>query len=112
MIKENELRIGNWVECTFIGYTHIDKISYDDILALAPIGIELTPDIMDKTNLEKDIDAPYSKDEYAYDSKKETPFHLLCKNGIYTFWGLRIDYLHELQNLYFALTKEEMIVQL
>ena len=129
MINEKELRIGNWVISPFKKYKYVQvsmicisgiigvkpfKISVSFHRKLAPIP--LNPEILEKCGFEK------------------------CKNGIELicfnecnniiiaslFTGLpltleidgtrfplyHIKYLHQLQNLYFALTGKELTVNL
>jgi hypothetical protein len=116
-MESNELRIGNYVDCykkrhneKFIEVESIElySINYDFcgyyVCDLIPIPI--TEDWLLKFGFEKDSDLVNS----------------LCKSGIwfnvknmeatYLSHKLRkINYVHELQNLYFALTGEELTIK-
>lgn len=73
-------------------------------------GITLTPEILKKFGFvywELDIDCTDPKDAYWVHPKMK-----FAINNLY--WtvqkiGKRVKYLHQLQNLYFALTGEELI---
>ncbi len=125
MIKANEVRVGNWVR----NYSSDKSWFIDDIvtghwdpfseLYSRAEGIPLTPEILEKCGFEKN-----RSDEYVYSMQPD--FHLsisFYKTGIFPMLikdsefsngeaqaiGLqKINYLHQLQNLYFALTGEEL----
>lgn len=131
-MRANTLRTGNKVQDKygFIFYVvsiHIDGTIYCDFEGNEGdvwefdnnnpcIGIELTEEILLKlgftlrgvifriNNLlshQFDINYSSSRDMFYYDSSKY---------GIYT--EVEIKYLHQLQNLYFALTNEELTIKL
>lgn len=132
-IKASELRIGNWiVDCNgpvcvprkVSGYLldHIEK--YGDMF-LSPIP--LTPEVLEKCGFVKVTDggilfwqfivkdiAPNSSNEYMisgmqYNEAKPI-IVAFCVND---FWASgNIKYLHQLQNLYFALTGTELEINL
>jgi hypothetical protein len=106
MIKANELRIGNWVKFPFTGPEQVGEIirleqdsgenneyyisSINDrfprhIKTIEPI--EITPEILGKVKFKG-----YGFNVYSALKK--------------------INYLHELQNIYFALTGEELEIEL
>lgn len=130
MIKATELRIGNIVLSRETELAHFHTIGCNDMGdfystiqdSLDPIP--LTPEIMEKCGFEADDDdgggcsiyvsetlrlwrgdlegvmrLRFWGDEYSY------PIHL--KEPVYHF-----QYLHQLQNLYFALTAEELNIRL
>lgn len=120
MIKANELRIGNWVEVddkpalvtqifdSGITCNHNDDITNGEAFKhITPIP--LTPEILEKAGFENGC--PYSK-EYGHTAPKEAFFF---ENDYYPnemsngrSIGTEIKYMHQLQNLYFALTGEEL----
>src|SRR5688500_4397993 len=137
MIKANELRIGNWVAtgeveemfiqvCT-IGKTGIngvyktdehlasrdifhepyyDEIKFEDLKA-----IKLTTDIMLKCGFIKEG----SDDNYRWKNgnvylDQYLNYHAVGGNKEY-FWSKYIWHLHKLQNLYFALTGQELLFE-
>jgi hypothetical protein len=126
MIKANELRIGNLIQTNQVSESTekglravsivVNAITSDGVFA-APIGIdeifseqlayvglkgiELRPEILEKMGLEF-----ISKQGY---------FNLPLPNSLYGITNIKIGtgpYLHQVQNLYFALTGEELNVQL
>ena len=117
MIQANELRIGNWVYDTrtvgsrvglpvVLNEKVVKRILEYDVDYYEPIP--LTPEILEKCGFEK-----------IYESKIHSTYWI---NGLsYYYWherniqyasfkGLELEskYLHQLQNLYFALTGEEL----
>lgn len=133
MIKANELRIDNIVlvqtlnvipvnfmnkEMVRIG--EIDPECFpDDPMLNRFMGIELTPEILEKCGFER-VDNKYQKNwiikaEDNYHSVQFTDEKYFYSNdksdaGCYVLAEVR--YLHQLQNLYFCLTGEELSVEL
>lgn len=121
MITANELRIRNWVlraghpvQVTGISnegvvLKHGDTFQFEHIQPIL-----LTPEILEKAGFE------LAGDEYSYngDSIVDLTFELdngeLTANPFYTGQTVitKIKSLHQLQNLYFALTGEELKIQL
>lgn len=127
----NELRIGNWLndsrpvnECakklfkiTDNGYFKVRARDIEVAELFEPIP--LTPELLDKCGFVE------TKTIYIYDRSKELGHHLgdfsICKyddTQIKVWRGgrylgiIHCEYLHELQNLYFALTKTELEINL
>ena len=124
-MKANELRIGNWIEwagnnirvteiCEFIDADagrqglNIDGAWLDDC---SPIP--LTPEILEKVGFEKvdnfyfhPLIGDYSME--AYDDE----FIFACDDCFYNVNLKHVKYLHQLQNLYFALTGYELNIDL
>lgn len=92
MIKANELRIGNWINDAF-PYDFVFQVNPDHI-ARAAEGIKIyrpipmTPEILSK----------------CHGTGPWWQWLLLEKPTT-----VKIEYLHQLQNLYFALTGEELL---
>lgn len=118
-----ELRIGNWVLIDYDTsyYARVSEISErygvtvnrsvrvaNSIL----FPIPLTPEILEKAGFEFDKELPYSNWQYGVNSDKYDIFHCYWDGGKLTYLGLQITYLHQLQNLYFALTGEELNIEL
>lgn len=118
MIQSNELRIGNWVKY----YDHICQIKeikkesgidyylkaqdghttiYNVIDAFEPIP--LTPEIAESVGLGNYFTENIQTDGSHLSYDKETKV-VTMKNPV--------KYVHELQNLWFALTGEELEIQL
>jgi hypothetical protein len=119
-MKANELRIGNWVDvngkfCKVqsisddgINYTdetdHYEDQSYNYILWCSIFDpIPLTPEILEKAGFEKGLNGYFFKGGVEYNLKR----HMLEGFGY-----CEILYLHQLQNLYYALTGEELNIEL
>ena len=108
MINKRELRIGNLVKVNYI--FQVKEIKQDGInsiwgdyqysyTALQPIP--LTEEILNKTNLRADI----KKDYYEYGN-----FFLERASNSWYCEHIEVTSLHQLQNIYFALSGEELDV--
>ena len=138
LIKENELRIGNWLKwvgvnpeydqvCIFETY-HINE---NAIELFEPI--HLTPEILEKCGFEKSLSADVEERTiYGIQVANNTSLYFdphkdWMRNDYDVEWYLSHEwnnnhfkndfwakpkYLHQLQNLYFALTGEELEVNL
>lgn len=134
MIQANELRIGNWVNDTrtvgdrtglpeIFHPRQVIKIDEDYFRYYNPI--ELTPEILEKCGF-----VPTGIDNHIYSlflsefdsnelSRQRIDFFTdnthgkveLCRSGV-CFKMCPCQYIHQLQNLYFALTGEELNIQL
>lgn len=118
MIQANELRIGNWV--TDKSGTCTTKI-HTDMEWEGWCGIRLTPDILKKAGF-KDI----GKDALGGWTKYVKESNVVCSDVIVSFGeagkNLYVThsnngvayclYLHQFQNLYFALTGKELEIEL
>ncbi|MDW0238183.1 MAG: hypothetical protein QOC35_06410 [Nitrososphaeraceae archaeon] len=111
MIKASEIRLGNCffgvTKCGVGNPVRIDKISYDvDMARVVPIL--LTPKILEKCGFEKEHH--YLRKGVVYVFEKMN-VELYPDDGRESI-PLKIQYLHQLQNLYFALTCEELEINL
>jgi hypothetical protein len=120
MIKVNELRIGNLV---------LRRGIEEDVFTLGTstingkpehnfVPIPLTPEILEKCG--------FKKDDLSYDYDLTEDIHFNDAGDVYyTYWegsdsrgGIEkkiiatVKYLHQLQNLYFALTWKELTITL
>jgi len=119
MINANELRIGNWV----LIESHITTVNHimgdEDYF----LPIPLTPEILEKCGFVKNkvqndcielggidfhLELMWGKENYYYPMLTQTPQG--CEER--TVFLNRINSLHQLQNLYFALTGQELEVKL
>jgi hypothetical protein len=134
MIQANELRIGNWF--SYISKHGVWTTAYDKVESIHEKGINIyadsdygcsiiepdftfdyiqpipiTPEILEKAGFEVSIDE-YEIFDYVYlIHGMDKRFYLWFGIGEYpteTF----IQYVHQLQNLYFALTGEELNIKL
>jgi|LakMenE18May11ns_1017448.scaffolds.fasta_scaffold9172863_2 hypothetical protein len=131
-MKANELRIGNWVKGSFLGelckVTQLGHEKYHEYVGAEGIGfygqngfepIPLTPEILVKAGFKRDKQGHYRKyldkgrffvlrgSEYDYKSNS----HIDCLKVMY-YDNVNVIYLHQLQNLYFALTGKELTFDL
>jgi hypothetical protein len=127
MIQANELRIGNWVM-----HPNGDvKISAEDIGSKYSLDacnpIPLTPEIFEKAGFEKETPddkygVVYKKDKFNFIIRRVN-FGMIGKDDFgwsfelsdETNWATivsKLQSLHQLQNLYFALTNTELNIQL
>jgi len=110
-MKASELRIGNY----FIGYSNylqqweltsfgllIDGIEVDEIIKGF---VPLTEDWLEKFGLKKNNGYPH----------KLLNGFIKIRNGVYFYkynlLEIELQYVHQLQNLYFALTNEELTIK-
>jgi hypothetical protein len=120
MIKANELRIGNWVKSDDkIGdIWQIERIENGDTFV---VGIPLAPEILEKCGFikKKILDTCFVYDiqdsYFCYTlNKKGDTFEIV--SGGYDSYNIDITesckYLHQLQNLYWCLCGEELVVNL
>ena len=140
MIKSNEVRIGNCVEYNSAhpGFNKgtknekhfICKIGNEDGFALSDgfdnwynedelNPIPLTPEILEKAGFVgkyKSVGYSFIKDGVGLSSQDETddgfPIRDYVFHVYYNYTGVPIFYVHQLQNLYFALTGEELEIKL
>ena len=125
MIKVNEVRIGNNVSISPM--YHKDDVRLIDFKMINAIrigyetfGIPLSNEVLEKLGFEKDDTGVDMFDQdYCEWYQKEFPIiGVLCQSSSKEYLfdentdTLRIKYLHELQNLVFALTGEELEVTL
>jgi hypothetical protein len=120
-ILANELRIGNWVNTSveptlLTDYNKVKEIT-SDALVCENVGacdwsditpIPLTPEILEKAGFEDDL--PWKKNNFCLDS--ECRFHVVDGTGYGVIIARQIKFVHQLQNLYFALTGEELEINL
>lgn len=131
-MKFKDLRIGNWVD-TPRGYRFVDELSYKKtlendynyFLGLRGLSeryyitycrpIPLTEEILLKCGFVEDGNKWFNKDSIIL-GYMTTDKYLQCEikaNEFDTKWRLLdIKYLHQLQNLYFALTEKELEINL
>lgn len=109
MIKASELRIGNWVSNGEVDYQitgatilHLEIKPSDAIAKPIPIS----PEWLERMGFEKQTDWSYYFDDI-YFSYNETG-DLTCR---LRYYKTICYYVHQLQNLYFALTGEELILK-
>jgi hypothetical protein len=127
MIDATELRIGNWVhghnpatmdpdetgqfqvvEISEIGINFKKVFMANDDWASKVEGIPLNPEILKKCGFEKDL---YTHELY---SKGRYQVYLDGQKNVFRIVGISLaicPHLHQLQNLYFALTGEEIQYQ-
>ena len=120
-MNAKDLRIGNLLQ-----YTDFQKVkehlrgttfnvTADDILFLSTYSvdyvepIQLTPEWLEKFGFEK-IGSRYEKESISlYKFKDVFDLQLIRDNELFDL-GIGYVYVHQLQNLYFAITGEELTV--
>lgn len=109
MIEAQELRIGNWVKNIYGNEVQITVI--DDTVTW-PKPIPLTPEWLERAgfehilnNLEDFYAIDYEEGEFYFGlSEYMDSYHIHGYHATY----MPIRYVHQLQNLYFALTGQEL----
>jgi hypothetical protein len=113
MIPKNELRVGNYVSAGQLGFVTVSEVTSKTEELSSPITI--THEILEKCGFEKT--------KYEHKIEAGTYGTIYYKNGVTSLhyaigWESEeeevshIKYLHQLQNLYFALTGEELNINL
>lgn len=128
-IKASELRIGNWVSILECGINarvdvigenkfciNVDGIDLGrdstDFLLSSANGIPITPDIFKKCGFEEMGGNYWFNDVCIRRCEDENNKTIYCFDWECSDFSTYIDYLHELQNLYHALTNEELTINL
>ena len=101
-MKANELRIGNYVKDPYDGVIKLVSVEKDASM-LRPIP--LTEEWLLKFGFEIVGKKTLYKNHIAV-----IPIYKIKKRQMYSCKGARLDSVHRLQNLYFALTGEELIL--
>lgn len=119
-MKANELRIGNWFYQDMIGGGY-SQITPERILDLYydPLDdyykpIPLTEEILLKIkSVEKDYDVLEDCTMFIFGEVGEYKLIIILHDGKFLYeWQTEIDYLHELQNLFYAINKTEFEINL
>lgn len=123
-MKSNELRIGNWMVIGTLGKCKITveafrELSYFPEIINSIEPIPLTSEILEKAGFV----SSFSGDDFHTGIlwRVKNTEYLYCEDGYFVdncgYYGHYCDigdvkYLHQLQNLYFALTGEELPIEL
>jgi hypothetical protein len=106
-MKANELRVGNWIIGCNGKYFQIFEDGMEILMGARNYGdfdpIPLTPEILEKAGFEKGLNGYFFRGGVEYNLKR----HMLEGFGY-----CEILYVHQLQNLYYALTGEELNIEL
>jgi hypothetical protein len=117
MIKANELRIGNWLQKT----TAQGKIHYFQVTIPYLEVLQDEPNTFDPIPLNPEIieSAGFAKQNWGLSDFYEPPIHLQKEDdGYYMRRGAiyinkyGYQFLHQLQNLYQALTNSELQIEM
>lgn len=115
-IKLNEFRIGNWFENDLGKYYQVNPLAYPVCLhdtewrAKNMQPIPLTPELLEKCGFEDDSPDQFSSAAFLLEKDNDEYLPLTCDS--WQPFANRIKYLHQLQNLHFALTGEELTINL
>ena len=128
-MKANELRIGNLTKQGKVIFIELDELIGDSFRVEDSDGVQykntwmkiqpipLTPEILEKAGFEKTYNSPY-RVKFDHIKHREIGYTFsdikdYYENG-FRFYDRNIDinYLHQLQNLYFALTGDELPIEL
>lgn len=111
IIDAKELRIGNLVQYPLIGILPIETgADIDSVYEAAGTPIPLTSEWLERCGFVKDIlfenqSPTYFLGDFFIDSSTFQP-----TDAGFPIAKYKIQYLHQLQNLYFALTGEELTI--
>ncbi len=114
MIRANEVRLGNWLtqfpENVSIQVQDLIQTEFSYLLNGLDLelfrAIEITPELLEQFGFKKQYDCWYHGTFIIRDIFEELFYH---PNGVNV--GQQIEYLHQLQNLYFAVSGEELDVE-
>lgn len=126
-MEAKELRIGNWVIIGNKDILTVLSICFDRNKGHLINGyeeslfkpIEITPEILEKAGFRRSSGGSVLLMDIAY-TDTDLPCSLqtsggnkmlICRGGTYSI-GAQCDYIHQLQNLYFALTQTELKINL
>lgn len=113
-MKASELRIGNWVKCKeqpdgFQIQSHSFIVCERDQLMYEPI--HLTEEWLVRFGFENNGYNYWTHSEQYFELRDKHPNYCYCVNCGEYDCSEDIQYVHQLQNLYFALTGEELILK-
>lgn len=109
-MKANELRLGNWIK----DGNEYEQVTSDHIKCAESGRCEYDPIPINKKWLEKfgfkysEFEDLHQKNGYDIDIEENLYCHFYIAE--YGDWYKDIEYVHEFQNLYFALTGEELTI--
>lgn len=113
-MKANELRIGNWVIDE-----HLDGIGNAGFWRLQQVETRLTEDyepipLTEEILLKCGFEYNKHYDSYVKETDRASEFIIRAKDFVMCDIDLivKLKHLHQLQNLYFALTGEELNIEL
>jgi hypothetical protein len=110
MIQPNELRIGNWVRRRGT-YHQVFIIDTTASITTNAEPIPLTEEILLKCGVDDEMLAPEDRGEF-----RSIGSFVLVKNSCdiyhYLMANTELKYVHELQNLYYAIYKQELNIEL
>lgn len=113
-IKASELRLGNYVQGVTSKLKY--KIDIDNLKDVDAFdGIPLTSEILEKCGFKdksQTTDLCFELPNLILAGQRKKLFPCIWGEGGPEAYGIEIEYLHQLQNLYFALTGEELNIKL
>jgi len=115
-MEAQELRIGNLTNIGVVTSINQTDFIVDDKWGSCAVTIEpipLTEEILLKCGMHKSI---WSVTRFVFNDEQDQ-FHIDILNDRFVFRGLGmsivyVDFLHDLQNLYFAVTRKELTISL
>jgi hypothetical protein len=112
MIQQSAVRIGNYLDFPFCGKQPVTAADMGDWNALgAVLPIALTPETLEKCGFVNDNNT-YGRGIIMLRRKRDGAFGQPRFELLSDEFNPDLEHLHQLQNLYFALTGEELNVQL
>ena len=109
MIKSNELRIGNWVQDEHGDIMFVYRIWQD--------GVELSADATGKDDIDYQdqelFGIPLSVDFLVKNKYKTKHYTVMARFDKFQINGVKyeVKYIHQLQNIHFILTGEELLIK-
>lgn len=109
MVKVNEIRVGNWFNDIMAGKFQVSQADITEWEAINCLPITLTPDVLEQFGFEKGAIGYYWLYKIqlcVYYNNGGTHQYSISLRGNLIRIGIR--HLHQLQNICFALTGEEL----
>jgi len=125
MINENEIRIGNWFHHTQQWSTMQgnDTLNYFDFKWTSSNWYQigeclLSFEVLEPITLDEDWLLRFGFEKYEFDNGEPNQYRynnrlIVIRDGKFTDYGssVMLEYVHQLQNFYFALVGKELVLQ-
>jgi hypothetical protein len=109
-MKASELRIGNWVKSPLYGVEYEIEFIYESPTIKEIEPIPLTEEWLLKFRFEKYYEYYVNSHLEISEMKSKKGYDAYCTDMDFSIFMTEVKYVHQLQNLYFALTGEELIL--
>ena len=116
-MKPEELRIGNWVNYkgVEVKWSIEDFSEWGKNIELLIKPIPLTEEWLERFGVNKtetyyEVEATHPREKLQIVKAWDNFFYFCMPDGV-NVWGPKLEYVHHLQNLYYALTNKELTLK-